>query len=161
MALFPFDGAMRHSETGTYYLSPSMYKYACDQCLDSKRALIGNPKKQFYTFSHPVDTASPFLAYINQTKRCLQCKKKFSFSKEEQKHWYEELQFVVYSHPKHCLDCRKDIRTAKDLNTELSDLLKNGTPKNVDALNRISVIYEQMGNEEKAKAFRRAAERLN
>ncbi len=136
------------------------YQWACDECVQSKKATLANPKKQFYTFKNPWDTAIPYLAYFDKTFSCQQCSTDFVFSKEEQKHWYEKLQFVVYSKPIHCPSCRKEIRAQKNRNTELSTLLKDGQPNNVDQLERIAEIYDELGKTEKAKAYRNAANKL-
>lgn len=160
LSLFPFQGAIRDINSGHYYIDNRLYQWACDQCLKTGKAILGDPKKQYYTFSSPLDAASPYLAYFDQNRRCRQCDTKFAFPKEEQLYWYEELKFVVYSEPKQCPSCRKSIREAKALNQELSELLQNGTPYSVAALNRIATIYKLMGNDEKTTAFQRKAEKL-
>ena len=139
---------------------PDMYQWACDECIKARKALVGNPKKQFYTFTYPWDTASPFFAYYDKSFRCQSCKEKFTFSKEEQQHWYEDLNFVVYSKPINCATCRKEIRASKNLNKELSDLLREGKPKDVEKLQRIAQIYKEMDKPEKMKAYLSAADKL-
>jgi hypothetical protein len=163
-SLFPFDGFMSSNEQG--YLDsfmmiiskyPDLYQWACDDCINDQKAILANPKKQNYTFKHPMDTWSPFLAYFDQKFKCKICKNKTVFSKEEQQHWYEELSFVVFSKPTACKQCRKELRLAKNLNTELSKLLENGTPKEKKDLLRLAEIYEGMGKIEKMKKYLNAA----
>lgn len=139
---------------------PEYYQWACDTCIKEGQALLANPKAQFYTFKHPWDTANPYLAYFDKSFRCKSCKLPFTFSKEEQKHWYEKLSFVVYSKPLNCPPCRKEIRDQKMLHIELSDLLREGDPRDKEALLRIAAIYEEMGKEEKRKKYLTAANKL-
>lgn len=158
--LFPFEGAHRvqgKSNAASILAFTELYKWACDDCLETKRALLGNPKKQFFTFKYPWDTAFPYLTYQDRNFTCRDCESSFVFSKEEQQHWYEELKFVVYSKPVRCPECRKKKREEKNLNTELSELLKDGKPEDRKALLRIAEIYEIMGKPEKVKAYRKAA----
>lgn len=136
---------------------PSFYQCACDDCIDTQRAILANPKLQHYSFQHPMDAAAPFLAYFDRGFTCKNCKDKTVFSKEEQQHWYEQLLFVVYSKPIACKKCRKEIRDGKSLNTELSDLLKDGEPKENSKLLRIAGIYKEMGKDDKVKKYLTAA----
>ena len=167
LSLLPFDGAMKSSGQDlasgffqTLNIQQHFYQWACDACLQHKKALLGNPKKQFYTFKNPWDTANPYLAYFDKTFTCNKCEADFDFTKEEQKHWYEELQFVVFSRPKQCKNCRKAIREAKQLNTELSELLKEGQPKEIKKLERIAEIYQAMNLAEKARIYIAAVEKI-
>ncbi|MEM6803170.1 MAG: zinc-ribbon domain containing protein [Bacteroidota bacterium] len=139
---------------------PDMYQWACDDCIENEKALVGNPQKQFYTFTYPWDTASPFFAYYDKHFSCQTCKEKFTFSKEEQQYWYEELNFVVYSKPINCADCRKKIRSSKNLNKTLSELLREGKPEDLNKLQRIAEIYHEMGKPEKMKTYLAEAEKL-
>lgn len=159
LSLFPFNGvaitAHLPQERGFIEMlsRTSLYTWACDDCFASGKALLGNPDKQYYTFRSPVDCGFPYLVYTDKRLTCETCQEHFTFSKEEQQYWYEELQFVVYSKPKHCIDCRKKRRHEKNLNTELSAALKNGEPSDAETLLRIAEIYEEMGNTEKRKAY--------
>lgn len=161
-SLLPYDGffkAMDTTNEEALLLAlkrfPSLYQWACDNCIKNGKAILANPSKQFYTFKYPWDTAIPFLAYFDKGYTCISCREKGKLTKEIQKEWYEELQLVVYTKATSCRSCRKK----RDLNTELSKLLKEGKPENKASLLRISEIYEEMGKIEKMKAYRRAAER--
>ncbi len=81
--------------------------WACDNCLDSGKAIPGDGEKQRWADQWP------YLAYYDLHKKCKKCHKDFVFSKEEQKYWYEELKFWVQSKCLHCLDCRKKLRAEK------------------------------------------------
>lgn len=163
----PFDGFFGKA-TQTYAESfqeiiaryPSFYQWACDTCIRDNKAIKARPEKQFHTFTYPWDAASPYLAYFDINFTCNTCKKDFTFSKEEQKFWYEDLQFVVYSKPVNCKSCRASIREGKNLNTELSQLLQEGQPHDIEQLERIAEIYQQMGKVEKMKAYLKAAQKL-
>lgn len=163
-SLFPFDGFMllsgrSYPESFMEIVSnyPEYYQWACDDCINDKRAILANPKNQYFTFKHPMDTGNPYLAYFDKRFTCKSCKDDFVFSKEEQKYWYEELSFVVYSKPIACKTCRKDIRKSKNLNKELSELLRTGEPNEKSELIRISEIYQEMGKIEKMKKYLTAA----
>lgn len=136
---------------------PDLYQWACDDCINNQKAILANPKKQYYTFKNPMDTWSPFLAYFDKKFKCKICEEKTIFSKEEQKHWYEELSFVVFSKPTTCKKCSKELRIAKSLNTELSALLEKGIPKEKNNLLRLAEIYEKMGKIEKMNQYLNAA----
>lgn len=163
-SLFPFDGFMSSNNQGylnsfmiTVSKYSNLYQWACDDCINSEKAILANPKKQYYTFKNPIDTWSPFLAYFDRKFKCTVCQNKTVFSKEEQQHWYEELSFVVFSKPTKCKACRKEFRLARNLNTELSELLKDGTPKEKSHLLRLAKIYQGMGKVEKMKKYLKAA----
>jgi len=165
-SLLPHEGFIsvvgkRHLKSFMMVLSkyPSLYQWACDDCINNKRAILAIPKKQFYTFTHPWDSAFPFLAYFDKSFTCKTCEAKTIFSKEEQQHWYEKLSFIVHSKPKNCKNCRKELRKQNTLNTALSELLKDGTPKEKDKLLRIAEIYKEMGKVERMKEYLKAANR--
>ena len=162
-SLIPFDGFTSFGDRShlesfmeTVGRHSDFYQWACDDCIKNKQAILANPKKQYFTFKHPMDTGKPYLAYFDKSFTCKNCGAKFVFSKEEQKHWYEELSFVVYAKPNTCKECRKDERASKRLNQELSDLLREGEPKEKSELLRIAEIYQEMGKIEKMKKYLKA-----
>lgn len=165
--LFPFNGAFKAIEqswadsflqvTNAY---KDFYQWACDTCLKKGMAILGKPAKQNYTFKNPADTAAPFLAYFDKRYTCQQCKNKFVFTKSEQQYWFEELKFVVYSKPIHCPTCRKEVRGMKQLNTQLSNLLKDGPPQTVAGLEQVAEIYKKMGASEKEKMYLTLAKKV-
>ena len=158
--LFPFDGAhgvVGKSDAEAILIFQDLYEWACDDCIETGQALLANPRKQFFKFKYPWDTAFPYLAYRDREFTCRDCGEAFVFSKTEQQFWYEKMQFVVHSKPVRCLACRKRKRHSRALNTELSNLLKNGKPEDRTALLRIAEIYAEMGKPEKEKAYRKAA----
>lgn len=165
--LFPFDGMMSTGamDRETTFVEirrryPEMYQWACDDCLNGRLALRADPRKQNYTFRYPWDVAHPYFAYFDKTRTCTDCGEDFTFTKEEQRHWYEELQFVVFSVPNQCMTCRKERRHARNLNRELSDLLRDGVPDRIDQLQRIAELYAAMGKPEKQKAYQAEVRKL-
>jgi tetratricopeptide (TPR) repeat protein len=78
-------------------------------------AVVGDPTKQdpYYI---------PTYYYLDQKETCIQCKKDFIFSGQEQKYWYEELQFGQFSAPIRCPHCRHIQRVIKSLNQRISEL---------------------------------------
>jgi len=165
--LLPFDGSFR--AVGQSWADSfiqicnsclGFYQWACDTCIDEGKAILADPAKQKYTFKYPWDTATPFLAYFDKKRTCRKCKSSFIFSKSEQQFWYEELQFVVYSTPVHCKSCRKETRAKKQLNTQLSKLLKDGQPTTLEELEQVAEIYKKMGLIEKWKMYSTFAKKL-
>lgn len=157
----PFEGMVRIAgKSGVESLVKGIgLDWACDDCLASKKAILGDPKKQFYQFKNPWDSASPFLAYWDRNYTCQTCRSKFTFSKEEQKHWFESLRFVVFSKPKNCRSCQKEKRANEGLNTRLSNLLKEGLPEEKEKLLEVAKIYQEMGKEDRFKYYRKLAEK--
>lgn len=163
-SLIPIEGYQSetdHSHLESFMITvskyPNMYQWACDECIKTKEAILGNPKKQNYRFKDPMETWHPFFAYYDKRYTCEICKEKTVFTKEEQKYWYEKLSFIVYSKPISCKNCRKEIRATRNMNTELSELLKEGTPKEKSKLLRISEIYKEMGKIERMKHYKNKA----
>ena len=139
--------------TITYRLSgPSLQNHkrpiwACDECLQLGKALIADFSKQLYL------DYDPYLAYVDRSKICKTCGDHFVFTKSEQKFWYEDLQFWVQVQPNNCQSCRKEIRHQKNLNSELSFLLKDKDTWILAELERIVEIYIELEKFEKAKFY--------
>ncbi len=124
-----------------------MRHWACDNCLASGNAIPANPSLQLYC------DYAPYLAYFDVTRACETCGSEYIFKKEEQKYWYETLNFWVQSKPKHCPACRRAIRKARNLNSELSALLKNEQALTPADAQRASEIYTLMNKPDKAKYY--------
>lgn len=82
----------------------------------------------------------PKYFYVDQGKRCVQCGEDFIFSAKEQKHWFETLQFYIYSQAIRCVKCRKLARSEKALQQQLmkAKRLLKGDANNVSALLELS-----------------------
>lgn len=137
----PWNGGVR----GLFMLGH--FSWACDDCLESSRALEGNIAKQEFC-GQP-----PFLAYIDQETKCQNCQTDFVVTKEEQKHWSEELKFLVQALPNNCKTCRKDIKESRDTNTRLSELIKNLDKNDPQQLHEISEIYRRTDKVERSKHY--------
>ena len=74
--------------------------------LDFDSALKADISKQNYS-------VCPRYWYIDATFNCRRCENEFCFTAEEQRNWYEQLNFYVDSLPKHCLPCRRRLRDQK------------------------------------------------
>lgn len=123
------------------------HQWACDTCIEQKKAVKANPDKQTYCDHLPI------LAYYDQKYNCKSCEVEFIFSKEEQKFWYEELNFWVQSKPKHCKECRKLKRKEKEYHKRINELKEKETSLNAKELSELAVIYEYFGNEVKRNMY--------
>lgn len=121
--------------------------WACDECLDTGKAILADLSQQVYL------DYDPYLAYVDRSKICKTCGEHFVFTKSEQKFWYEDLQFWVQVQPNNCQSCRKEIRHQKNLNNELSFLLKEKDNWILAELARIVEIYIELEKFEKAKFY--------
>ncbi|RTQ44718.1 hypothetical protein EJV47_27385 [Hymenobacter gummosus] len=81
---------------------PGTLHWACDQCLEAGRASLGDVSRQ-----HEHCFALPHFAYYDQEKTCRDCGRAFVFSRGEQQHWYEELQFWVEATRVRCPACSR------------------------------------------------------
>jgi hypothetical protein len=129
-------------------LKNGKYQWACDTCIDKGKALIAHPSVQQYC------DFDPYLAYYDLKKLCGKCGKYYTFIKEEQRYWYEGLKFWVQSKPKECAECRKEIRHGKQLNNELSELLKEKEKLTVKDMERLCQIYDEIKKPEKSKYYK-------
>jgi hypothetical protein len=68
-----------------------------------KGAVAGDASKQVF---HPA-LQVPKYFYIDETRTCVQCEARFTFSAAEQKYWYETRRFVFDSVPIRCRACRR------------------------------------------------------
>ena len=75
--------------------------WACNACIRASRALRTDPEKQKWC------DCEPYLAYFDEKRSCVDCGASFTFTKETQKHWYETLQFWVWSRPIRCEECNR------------------------------------------------------
>ena len=98
--------------------------------------------------------------YADRRHFCTDCKNWFTFSAQEQYHWYVELQFPTYSMPKQCIECRRQRREQKRLAHQLAEALHSLDERDARQLFAIAQIYERMDNAEKAVLFYRRARNL-
>ena len=124
--------------------------WACDDCMGSGRALEAKPWLQTYGYGFAV------FAYFDQARTCEDCQTDFVFSASEQAYWYETLEFVMYSVPKQCSDCRKIRRRSKGVHLELGRIQAQFSGS-VAELIQLADLYLELGNAPKAlEQLRRA-----
>jgi len=121
--------------------------WACDDCIESGKAIQSDFTKQKYC------DYFPHLAYYDKIINCETCQQDFLFSKEEQQYWFENLQFWVQTKCINCKNCRKEKRDKATLNTELSNILKDKSKMSATDFDRVIEIYNLMGKAEKAKEY--------
>jgi len=123
------------------------FQWACDVCIDAGKAIDADISIQKFS-THP-----PYLAYFDKELLCESCKRPFTFTKHEQKYWYEDLNFWVQSIPKNCLECRKEKRQQSQINRQLQSLLKALNMNDSEQLISISRLYMELDNVAKAKHY--------
>jgi tetratricopeptide (TPR) repeat protein len=81
-------------------------------------AVMGDPNRQVLYGSFPK------YYFEDIEKTCIQCGNDFIFSAKEQKHWYEDLQFIIYAECLKCMACRRLKKSKVALNDQLSSAQK-------------------------------------
>ena len=94
--------AAAHGEYFSYHCKQNRLAlyWACNDCIASGLALPADPARQKWC------DCLPYYAYFDEERLCGDCQQPFVFTKEEQKHWYETLQFWVWSRPIYCKACK-------------------------------------------------------
>jgi hypothetical protein len=128
-------------------------RWACEGCVQAGRALRASPSKEVHCL-HP-----PYLAYYDDDIECEDCGQTFTFSAEEQRFWYEELQFLLRSRPKQCAPCRRRRRERKKAEAQLGPALAQltVTPKEPQLLLQIADLYLEAGRPRKSAEYLRRA----
>ena len=89
--------------------------------------------------------------YVDTTFACDRCDGEFTFSAEEQRIWYEEYGFWIDSLPKHCLECRRELRELKAARREydrnLEEALNSTDPELKRRLARVIDELYELGGE--------------
>ena len=131
------------------------FEWACDNCLESKKAILANPGLQETPWT-------PHLAYSDTKLICKTCQQDFLFKKEEKKLWYEAYKLPTYAQPSNCPECRKNIRKQKSENKTLSEILKKPLNKVSNSeLEKIIEIYTSWDKLEKAKYYQSILRKRN
>jgi len=146
--LHPLEGRMRSlalSDEGSWF-------WACDECVRSGRAVVADPAKQY------LGLGCPFAAYVDRPFRCEDCGKDSVFSAREQQHWFENLHFLIWVHPKQCSTCRAARRHRARTNNSLADALHGLDPTDPGQLESVARLYEDLGRARKASEYRARAE---
>lgn len=117
--------------------------WACDVCLQQKRALRGKPKRQLFC------DFAPHFSYSDKQVICRDCGTTFQFSKEEQAHYYEKLVFWVQAERVRCDACQALQRMRK----RLSHLLTNPDYTDLEQVKEIIAIRLKLKQYQQAKQF--------
>jgi hypothetical protein len=133
----------------------SNFEWACDQCLETKKAILASPGLQ--------ETArTPHLAYSDTKLNCSSCSKEFLFKKEEKKVWYETYKLPINAEPNNCLDCRREIRKQNLANKTISEILKKTEAEITDKELETAVeIYTSWDKMDKAKYYQSKLNKRN
>jgi tetratricopeptide (TPR) repeat protein len=81
-----------------------------------KGGVAGDVSRQVF---HPA-LQVPKYFYIDETRTCVQCDSRFTFSGTEQKYWYETRRFVFDSIPIRCQACRRHRRTEHAMREQIA-----------------------------------------
>jgi hypothetical protein len=117
--------------------------WACDECLQQKRALRGKPKQQLFC------DFAPHFAYFDKKITCRDCGTGFLFSKEEQAYYYEVLGFWAQANRVRCNVCQ-DLKRKKE---RLSQLLVNPDYNDLDQAKEIVTLRLEFKQYRQAKHF--------
>ena len=83
--------------------------------------------------------------YVDAVFPCDRCGAEFTFSASEQRVWYEDYGFWVDSVPRHCLACRRDLRTLRGVRQEydrhVTDVLERG---DLESKKRLAAVIDQL-----------------
>lgn len=137
----------------------SFHRWACDDCLQSGKAIAGTPQQQRQ--EHPMAHDPEYLAFWDLSyKRCIDCQQPFTFSKKEQLFYFQTLGKSRSARAVRCLDCRRARRDEHRPARELREMLENGALRSEEFRDRVIENYRLLGREDKARYFekRRPAE---
>ena len=76
----------------------------------------------------------PVTHYFDAKRQCRDCSRPFLFFAEEQKHWYEVLQFPLEADCLECVPCRKDAQQLRVARQKYDELLARTERSETDTL---------------------------
>ena len=117
--------------------------WACELCLQSQRAIKGEPLKQLLC------DFAPHFAYFDKLNVCRDCGAAFTFSKTEQQYWYERLGFWVQAKKVRCDVCQQ-LKKRHDI---FSQLMAANDYSDLDTVREIIAFYLRSKEYQKAKQF--------
>ena len=125
----------------------SSFEWACDNCLENKKAILAIPGLQEMPFSR-------HLAYSDTQLHCHSCHTEFLFKKEEKQAWYEAYKLPINAQPNNCLNCRRNTYKQNAENKTLSKILKKPEIEITDLeLKEVVEIYTSWDKMEKANYY--------
>lgn len=124
-------------------------KWACNECLGKKRALISETINEQRKSHKP-----PIFAFFDLKSQCTKCNSEFIFKKDEWKYWIDELRFFYQTTKKYCENCNTIEKLKKKLSKKIAEQreLKIGE-KFVNLALEISDIYKELEMNEKDKGY--------
>jgi glucan-binding YG repeat protein len=124
-------------------------KWACNECIGRKKALISNT----ITTQRESNTA-PVFAFFDLKSNCAKCHTDFIFEKEEWKYWIDDLNFYYQTTKKYCERCHPIEKLKKRLSSNIIELeAKSFGQEYVDLALEVSEIYLKLDNREKSKGY--------
>jgi predicted RNA-binding Zn-ribbon protein involved in translation (DUF1610 family) len=112
--------------------------FFCAFAVHHETAVRANIEKQNYG-------VCPRHWYIDAEFKCPRCGKEFTWTAGEQKTWFEEYLLSVDAQPRHCWDCRAELRRLvalrKEYDATVAAARDHGTP---DQKNRIIEIVSEL-----------------
>lgn len=124
-------------------------KWACNECLGRKKALISNTINKQRKGNN-----SPIFAFFDMKSICQKCNSGFIFNKDEWKYWIDELGFFYKTTKKYCENCQPIELLKKRLSKKIIEQRKLQFGKEyVNYTLEISDIYKELDMIEKAKAY--------
>ena len=106
--------------------------------IDYETAVRSDPGKQNCSIC-------PRYWYVDAIFPCDRCGAEFAFTADEQRVWYEDYGFWVDSVPRHCLACRRDLRTLRAVRQEydrqVTGVLEHG---DLESKKRLAAVIDQL-----------------
>jgi hypothetical protein len=106
--------------------------------IDYETAVRSDPGKQNCSIC-------PRYWYVDAIFPCDRCGAEFAFTADEQRVWYEDYGFWVDSVPRHCLACRRDLRTLRAVRQEydrqVTGVLERG---DLESKKRLAAVIDQL-----------------
>ena len=80
--------------------------------------------------------------YIDAVVECSNCHEHFKWTKEEQKHWFEEYRFWVDSHPKKCKKCYQLKLVKAKYDSDIARIRQSGSKDEMTEMVKMIEILE-------------------
>lgn len=124
-------------------------KWACNECIGRKKALISNTINEQRESHKP-----PVFAFFDLKSQCAKCYAEFIFKKDEWKYWIDELRFFYQTSKKYCENCSPKEQLKKRLSKKIAEQRElEVDDKFVDLAIEISEIYKELEMKERAKDY--------
>jgi hypothetical protein len=132
-------------------------KWACDDCLKNKKAVLADINKQRYSLLVRATQRPFYLVYAPWESVCKRCQETFEVSIEQQQRCYEVLKWPMRIAPTHCLACEgKPSKARWDLTRA-----KSHKPMTKKKLNKQIAAAKANNELEKVQKYQVALDKLN